>query len=68
MVSLNYLKRRANRPMSLKQINLLMEDFDSDYHLEELETGEIVMVRNNVPPKKKQSQTNLFEHLKEKEE
>lgn len=38
-------KIKKMRPMSIKQINLLLQDI-SDYQLEKLDNGEIVMVKN----------------------
>lgn len=49
--------------MGLKRLNMMMGDFNSNYHLEKLDNGEIVMVKNEVS--RKQSQRNLLEHLKE---
>jgi len=38
-------KIRKMKPMSIKQINLILEEI-SDYQLEKLDNGEIVMVKN----------------------
>ena len=39
------MKYRKLKPMSINQINKLLEGIDSEYHLEKLETGEIVMAK-----------------------
>ena len=39
--------KKTMKSMSIKRINMLLGDIDSDYHLEkEDNTGEIVMVKN----------------------
>ena len=39
------MRKRKLKPMGINRLNKLMEDFNSDYHLEKKD-GEVVMVKN----------------------
>ena len=39
------MRKRKIKPMSINRINLMLEDVNSDYHLEKI-NGEIIMVKN----------------------
>lgn len=52
---------RRTKPMTTQQINVLIDNMNSMYILEE-EDGELLMVKN--PNFKKQTQPNLLAHLR----